>query len=141
MKKILRNLIVIALLTILSVAIVYAVYVYVHTNYPSWTVAEAIEVQYPIGTAVSRGSSPNWGTVYVGTNTRDYRVINRSNGPISVDISRESVPSNYALTHNITSPFSLVNNGDFIDIRFILTVPVAYGASTNNGTITFTVTG
>jgi hypothetical protein len=141
MKKVLRNLIVIALLTILSAAIVYAVYTTLHTHYPSWTVESAIEVQYPIGTAVSTGSSADWGTVYVGTNTRDYRVISRSDVSISVDISLERAPSNYVLTHNVTAPFTLVHNGDFIDIRFTLIVPSTYGSSTDNGTITFTIRG
>jgi hypothetical protein len=141
MKKSLRNLMVVALLTVLSVVVVYAAYTYIHTHYPSWNVASAaIEVQFPIGTGISAGSFPDWGTVYVGSNTRDYRVINRSSGSINVTIS-EAAPSNYGLIHNVTSPFTLVNNGDFIDIRFTLTVPAAYGASTNNGTITFTATG
>jgi hypothetical protein len=141
MKKVLRNAIVIALLAILSVTIVYAVYKTTHTHYPSWTVESAIEVQYPIGTAVSTGSSINWGVVYVGTNSRDYRVISRSDVSISVDISLERAPSNYALTHNVTAPFTLAHNGDFIDIRFYLIVNSTYGQSNNNCTIQFTITG
>jgi len=142
MKKGLRNLIVIAFITILTATIVYAAtwnYVFKHT--PSWSVGTAIEVQYPVGTPISAGSSPSWGTVYAGANARNYRVINRSTGAIKVDISKELAPTGYALTHNVTSPFNLTNNGDFKDIQFVLTVPEAYGPTTNNCTIEFTVTG